>query len=78
MTTIVIAWKSTRVNGLAGATKPYNAAAVWLNDGTAQDIKNAEKYASDNAAKNDGDSGHTVYVYENEAKPLERARAELN
>jgi len=77
MTTIVLAWKSTRINGLAGQAKPYNCAAVWLNDGTAQDIKNAEKYASENAAKNDGDSLHTVFVFENENKPLERARAAL-
>lgn len=75
--TIVIAWKSTRVSGVKGLADVFLAAAVWLNDGTEQDRKNAESYAAMEQAKDDGTFEHRVFSYYNEGDPLARAKADM-
>jgi len=74
---IVIAWKSTRVNGLKGMASPFLSAVIWLNDGTEQDKKNAESYAEMERKKDDGAFAYRVFAFENEGNPLNRAKAEL-
>jgi len=75
--TIVIAWKSTRVNGVKGLADTYAAAAVWLNEGTEKDIAEADSYARSEACRNDGTFQHRIFAYQNENDPLARARAEI-
>ena len=43
--------------------------AMWLNDGNDQDVAKAEKFAET--------EGYTVFLYEGEANPLERARQDI-
>jgi hypothetical protein len=67
MRTIVIAWLDKRA-WLRSYGKPL--AAVWMNVGTAQDLRNARAYAKC--------EGYRVFVYQCDTlDPLGRARAEL-
>ena len=45
-------------------------AVMWLNNGEAYDVAEAEKYARA--------EGYTVFLYEGEANPLERARQDIS
>lgn len=75
MTTIVIGWLSRRQNGVPYWDGYFAQAAVWLFDGNYWDLPQAEKYAETERAKNDGTKEHTVFTFEDEAHPLDRARA---
>lgn len=72
--TIVIGWRSTRVNGLKGMAAPFLSAVVWLNEGTEQDVKNAESYAAMEQKKDDGTFEHRVFAFNNEPNPLAKAK----
>jgi hypothetical protein len=50
-------------------TVPKPMACMWLNKGTAADLVKAQAYAAKD--------GRTVFRYEREKEPLQRARADI-
>lgn len=76
--TIVVAWMSTRINGLAFAKEPMAEAAVWLNKGGEEDVKKAQAYVNRERQKLDGTTDHVVYQFPDETPdPLKQARETL-
>lgn len=76
---IVLAWRSTRIEGLPDAGPLVPKAVLWLRDGTDDDLPEAKAYA-ERESKTPGQSNWQVYTYPEETgwrKALELAKVEV-